>query len=612
MFAKLANWFDDRTGYRRLFDIYRSRTVPGGPRWRYVTGSCLLWMLVVVGLTGLLLMTTYSPSSTNAWASVHYIEHMAGGSFIRGLHYWGGQALLILLALHTMRVLLAGVYRAPRELIWATGLLLLPIMLVWAITGNPLAWTQRGYGQIEVETNIIASSPLVGPVIQRILIGGEELGHLTLTHLYVLHVAVFPLLAFALLGLHVLQVFRHGTAVSSNAVADDTNLPYWPHQSLRNVAAFAVSLAVVSVLALVKGAPLDAPADPTLPGAPRPEWYFLFLFELRRYFSGDWEIVATLLIPLGVLIVLLAMPAIDRRLPRRLGLAFRVLVVGGGLAGWGTLTYMAVDRDRHDPEFQAAQATARQLAARARELARPGELPPEGAIAILRDDPQTRGPMLFADNCAACHRHGDEFRAGDEAADLAGFGTEPWIRDLLHDPGSPRFFGRTKLSRMKKWAAENLKDLDAEQRAELDLVVNWLAGHPSGVPKEDDQSEFAKGFEAFSNWCIECHKYEGDGGTNIAGPDFTGYGSPEWIRQMLVAPDSAERYGKKSSMPSFAEKLTERELEMLVGWLTEQSSAYDPLAAARPRSMTQFHARNGSAFAGSKNLVQSELTGNEP
>jgi ubiquinol-cytochrome c reductase cytochrome b subunit len=330
----------------------------------------------------------------------------------------------------------------------------------------------------------------------------------------------------------------------------------------------------------------------------------MFLFELRRYFSGDWEIVATLLIPLAVLVILLAMPALDRRLPRRIGVAFRVFVVGGGLAGWGSLTYLAVDRDWNDPEFQAAQQSAAQLAARVRELATPGGIPPEGAIALLRDDPQTRGPILFADNCAACHRHGSDFRIGDEAADLADFGTEAWIRELLDDPGSPRFFGRTKLTRMKKWVDENLKNLEPEERAEIDLTVKWLAGHPRGVPDEGDESEFAKGFEAFSTWCIECHKYEGDGGTNIAGPDFTGYGSPEWIREMLVAPASAERYGKKSSMPSFGEKLSGREVEMLIGWLVgdDREGPNDSTGTAKAER-SESATRDATVIRGSTRLV---------
>jgi ubiquinol-cytochrome c reductase cytochrome b subunit len=567
---RIGNWFDDRTSHRRLIERWRSRTVPGGPRWQYVTGSCLLWTLMIEVVTGLMLMATYSPSSTNAWASVHYIEHMAGGSFLRGLHYYNGQALIILLAIHAARVLLAGVFRAPRELVWATGLLLLPLTLLWAITGNPLAWTQRGYGQIQVESNIIASTPLLGPIIQRILIGGDELGHLTLTHLYFLHVAVFPLGVFLLLGFHVLQVFQHGTARTTRLAEDPHNPPYWPYQSVRNLTAVSLILSAVSALAVVYGAPLDAPADPTLPSSPRPEWYFLFLFELRRYFSGEWEIVATLVIPLAVLLVLLSMPAWDRRMPRGLAAVVRAFVVLGGVAGWGTLTALAMSRDWNDPEYVAAQHQAEQLSARARELARPGGIPPEGAVALLRNDPVTRGPMLFADQCAACHRYGDQFKTGEEAADLAGFAGEQWLSDLLREPASPRFFGHTKLTRMTQWVKENLADLDADQKAELDLAVKWLAGRPRGLPKDGEDSPHARGFEAFSNLCIDCHKYEGEGGTDLPGPDFTGYGSPEWIRKMLLAPASPERYGKRSSMPAFADRMTANEINLLIEWMTTE------------------------------------------
>jgi mono/diheme cytochrome c family protein len=101
------------------------------------------------------------------------------------------------------------------------------------------------------------------------------------------------------------------------------------------------------------------------------------------------------------------------------------------------------------------------------------------------------------------------------------------------------------------------------------------------VPNEGDDSPFAGGYQAFSNWCIDCHKYEGEGGADLAGPDFTGYGSPEWVRAMLLAPDSAERYGKRSTMPSFAEKLTETEVDLLVAWLTSRADAPHGNALAR-------------------------------
>jgi len=359
--------------------------------------------------------------------------------------------------------------------------------------------------------------------------------------------------------------------------------------------ALGLALGTVSVLALIRGAPLDAPADPTLPSYPRPEWYFLFLFELRRYFSGEWEIIATLVIPSIVLLVLLIMPLIDRLLPHRPAVAFRFLVVGCGVAGWGSLTYLALARDWNDQEFMTAQETARKLALRARALADPGGIPPEGAIALLRDDPLTRGPMLFHDHCAACHRHGEEFRTGENASDLAGFGSEAWIRDLVRDPGSPRFLGHTALKRMQKWVEENLRDLKSEEQEEVDLAIKWLAGHPRGLPK-DETSEFAKGYDAFNQWCIECHKYEGEGGTNVSGPDFTGYGSSEWLCHIILAANSPDLYGKRSEMPSFVDKLNQRELDMLVQWvrgaaetadsaLQSSSSAIDsmPVDAVQPK-----------------------------
>ena len=125
MNGRSFDWLDSRTSYRKLLAPIRRRILPGGPSWTRTTGSCLLWLLLVEVVTGLLLMFTYSPSASSAWASVHYIESIPGGDFIRGLHYFTSQALLIALALHTIRTLVAGAFRAPRELIWATGLLLI-------------------------------------------------------------------------------------------------------------------------------------------------------------------------------------------------------------------------------------------------------------------------------------------------------------------------------------------------------------------------------------------------------------------------------------------------------------------------------------------------------
>ncbi|MEX0586910.1 MAG: cytochrome b N-terminal domain-containing protein, partial [Pirellulales bacterium] len=187
---RFLNWLDARTGFRQTLAPLRSRVLPNGPSWWFTSASCLLWLLAIEVVTGLLLMTTYSPAMTTAWASVHYIGQSSFGGFVRGLHYYTSHALIILLAVHIVRVLLAAGFRAPRELIWITGLFLMPLLIVWAVTGNPLSASQKGMAQIEVEGNILGSTPVIGSLMQRILIGGDEVGQLTLTHLYFLHVGL--------------------------------------------------------------------------------------------------------------------------------------------------------------------------------------------------------------------------------------------------------------------------------------------------------------------------------------------------------------------------------------------------------------------------------------
>ena len=165
--------------------------------------------------------------------------------------------------------------------------------------------------QIDVEGNIVGTTPIIGPVLQRVLIGGNRVGNLTLTHLYFLHVALLPLFAVLLLGVHIWQVYRHGLAAEPVAGGSSRRLSYWPHQTARNMIVLSVVLGTVAVLAWKVGAPLEVPADPEIAHSPRPEWYFLSLFELRRYFNGPWEVVATVVIPLALLLVS-GLPPADR------------------------------------------------------------------------------------------------------------------------------------------------------------------------------------------------------------------------------------------------------------------------------------------------------------
>lgn len=596
MWKRLLNWLDERTSYRHLLTPIVRRVLPAGPRWSLTSASVLLWLFIIEIATGLFLMTTYSPSTMTAWASVHYIEQSPFGSFLRGIHFIAAQAIIILIIVHVVRVLISAAFRAPRELIWITGLLLLPLMIVWAITGNPLSNSLKGVAQIEVEGNILGSTPLVGPVLQRILIGGDEVGHLTLTHLYFLHVGFMPLVVTLLLGVHVWQVYRHGLTPQKGNSDGSSARPYFPYQTVRNMTVLTAVLGILAYYALRHGAPLDVPADSTLSLVPRPEWYFRSLFELRRYFTGDWEFVATLIIPGTAMAILLAIPFIDRWFQPRTSFVLRSLLVLLGLGGAGGLTLVSFMRDWNDQEYQHSLVEFEEHSARAREIADHRHIPPEGAIALLRDDAKTQGPLLFKLHCASCHPYVDAQGVGipapsPSAPNLYGFGTASWIGGML-DPErikSEHVFGKTKFvdgemqsSIVEKFdGAKSEEDRKAlrEQLAKVARALSAEAQLNSQAPADaQDQALIAAGKELLTGdlSCTDCHKFH-DVGELGSGPDLTGYASREWLEGMIANPQHERFYpdDRNDRMPAFcsdpqhprANLITPTELKLLVDWM---------------------------------------------
>jgi ubiquinol-cytochrome c reductase cytochrome b subunit len=513
----------------------------------------------------------------------------SAGQFIRGVHHFTAHALIIVLAVHVLRVVLTAAFRAPRELIWLTGLVLLPLVVAWVVTGNPLSAGQKGMAQIEVEGNIIASTPVIGPALRQFLIGGDEVGNLTLTHLYFLHVGLLPLLAFVFLAIHLSQVRRHGLAAEGGQPSEKAR-PYWPFQSARNAVVVAAALAAVAILAAARGAPLDAPADHDLAHMPRPEWYFRSLFELRRHLTGDWEFLATLVVPLSALAFFLLLPFLDRRLPRRLGLVMRIAVVVAATGGWAWLTWLSLDRDWRDPEYQAAQADAARFARRARELADTQPIGVEGAVALLRRDPQTRGPILFGRHCAGCHSHADQkgqglVSASPSAPNLFGIGSRDWIANLL-DPdefAGSRYFADTKFADgdMAAHLSQLLEsDSDEESggvRSQLRLAALALAAE-AGLEDDSLADEVEEGRMLLQGdlACTDCHRFHDQGELGTA-PDLTGYASRAWLVEMIRDPQGERFYPGdlndrmpafyKDAAPNAHNLLSGEEIELVVDWL---------------------------------------------
>jgi ubiquinol-cytochrome c reductase cytochrome b subunit len=600
------DWLDARLGYRGPLQTMRRRVLPDGPSWWYTSASCLFWLLIIECVTGLLLMATYSPSMASAWASVHFIDQTAAGRFLRGIHHYASHALIVLFSLHVLRVLVMGAYRAPRELIWITGLLMFPLVLVWTVTGNPLSASQKGIAQIQVEGNILGATPVVGPMLQRLLFGGDEVGNLTLTRLYFLHVGLLPLLVGSLCFLHLHQVIKHSPYRPANGGENTSSLlPYWPYQTIRNMITLAVVVGVIAVISWRHGAPLAAPADPDLVHSPRPEWYFRWLFELRRHFTGDTEFIATLVVPALFLGVFLAAPFLDRLVPGRLGAACRIVLVAGCLGGWSWLTYLSYHRDATDAEFLASTADFEALSARARQLALTEPITGLGAVELLRNDPQTQGPRLFALHCSGCHAHVDRDGRGIAAAEpsapnLYGFGRPEWIAGFL-DPvriADDDHFGKTAFREGDM--AQHLKGLfeeageegAAELRVKLEAATRALAAEAGYEPPDSASAVHGRALLTGELGCVDCHKFH-DRGELGSAPDLTGYASAAWLAALITSPKTERFYGDRNDrMPSFAEDaahpelnlLSQRELDLLVRWLApsvSQPAANRPLVNRR-------------------------------
>ncbi len=600
MLDSLRNWLDHRTGYRDLMKEALDEPIPGGSRWRYVWGSTLVFTFFVQVVTGFVLWACYAPSTRTAWESVYYIQHeMTLGWFVRGIHHFAAQAMIVLLVFHLVQVVIDGAYRAPREVNFWLGLILMQIVMGLGLTGYLLPWDQKGYYATQVATEIAGSVPVVGPQIQQIAQGGSEYGHHTLTRFFALHAGLLPTLLVAFLFLHIYVFRRHAIHVKDSKGKPDAR--FWPDQILKDGVACLVVLAALMGLAVWKGADLTAPANPAEAySAARPEWYYLFLF---RFLKFEWvsqageatalgEAFGAVVIPGLLMGVLVMMPLIARI---RGGHAFNVAYLWVMIAGAGALTGLALYEDWYKGddsgrEFRAAYEKAHVDGERAVELSQsPSGIPPEGAITLLRNDPLTQGPALFNTYCIECHqpaaREGEWTRTVDgqttviastapELADPAHpqtvrFGNRDWIRSVLTN-FSGHFQPLANITQengataaraeaaaaildgsMSGWSNDNAAVLTADaNKADFEALVEFLyaqSARQDALPLEDPQ--VARGRAIFDSGemtegsidaCTGCHAMHARGEEEAMSADMypilTGYGGKEWLTPFIADP----------------------------------------------------------------------------
>ncbi|MCI0458149.1 MAG: cytochrome b N-terminal domain-containing protein [Gemmataceae bacterium] len=546
-----------RSAVRGFFD----EAMPVRVGWPQVLGSVLLFLLVSQALTGFLLALYYSPSTDSAYESVRYIQERAVfGGLIRGMHRWGANLMVIFLAIHLGQVFLWGAYKKPRQWTWVAGCLLLLLVLGFGFTGYLLPWDLKAYFGTEVDTRIAGAAPGLGPYLLELLRGGPELGSLTLPRFYAVHVLLLPALLLVVIVWHLWQVRTYGITPPWVRVGQEHNVPtagpFFPFQAVRDTAAMFVVFALLLTLAFLEskeafGPPLEAKADPTNSTyVPRPDWYFLGLQHLLRIFpSGFGQVLATTIIPTVAVLLLLALPFLDRnpeRLPRRRPVAMALGILAAAAVLYLTLAgYLAVRRE----EEALAQRMASGQGPATPAVPQP-ELPPQHQAELVE-----AGKQLFDDlQCTRCHPVAGPPQGG--VPTLAWEGSRarrPWLKEYLKEPTRLRWeTNLEKQGQRPKLRMPNfgLTDAEAEQLAafvmeqqDTKLIPKRpeLSVQPDRGIVEQGQKLVHKTYR-----CIICHRIGSEG--NPFGPDLTHVGSRRTPDFLYAIVDNPGRLDPETAM----------------------------------------------------------------
>ena len=282
-------------------------------RWRYTlgTGGLAIFLSLVLLVTGILEMFYYDPQTDRATISIQTIAHLVPyGGLIRNLHYWGAQALVVVLFVHLLRITMTGSYKKPRRFNYLLGLTLLVLTIVLDFTGYILRWDLGTSWALVVGTNLIKIIPVIGNQLYEFAIGGVQLGSAALIRFYSWHTFGLTLAMIVVVIWHIFRIRRDGgIAVPPPALRQNDERISRTELVRREMLLMTISAIVLVFLSIFWSAPITPPltdAATELSNARAP-WFLLWVQQLLKY--GD-PFLLGVVVPLIVLVILILIPYI--------------------------------------------------------------------------------------------------------------------------------------------------------------------------------------------------------------------------------------------------------------------------------------------------------------
>ena len=447
LISKIGNWFDQRLQLGAPIRETMEHPIPRNTAsWAYVFGSAAMTAFGLQLVTGILLALIYVPSAGEAWNSLQILNHQVSlGWFIRALHGWGSNFMLAIVLIHMIQVFLFGAYKFPRELTWILGIFLLLMTLGMAFTGQVLRFDQDSYWGLGIGASICSRVPVLGPPLVKLMLGGPIIGGATLSRFFALHVFVIPGSLMLFVGLHVLLVLKLGInewpmpgrlvrradyLEKYHDMTRTDGVPFMPYGVWKDAAFSGLILLCIVACALYFGpfGPSGQPDPRVIQTAPRPDFFFLWLYALLSLLPPALETPVLLIGPVIALIVLLGLPFFsgegEKSWKRRPIAVLTILLVAVAL---GTFTNLA----SHAPWSPVMDAGT--------------GVPIPSKFLSGRTPLQVQGALVFqSKQCHNCHAFGEKGGKRGPALDEVAvrLTSDQLVRQVLQGGGNMPAYGK--------------------------------------------------------------------------------------------------------------------------------------------------------------------------